>query len=356
MDSIERRSSSKALTWTELRVGALTLMSLVVLAGTILYVGAGGGTPLTPKYQLRALMSDVNGLKPGAPVRLGGVEVGTVTGVDFGGARARGMVEVEMKLDRRVKDRITTDSQANLGSLGLLGEKAVDITSSPRGTPIEEHGYVAAASEDPFKGLLSDASDSTAHMRRILSRMDAGEGLVGKALRDDELYNRMVDVSQRLQGLMGKFESQSGPLGRLMNDREMADRMSSSVKGLDAVVGRVESGQGALGALAKDEQLSTRMKSAVNGLDDVVSRLEKGEGTAGRMLKDDVLFQRMTDVTTRLDGVLTRLEKGEGSAGQLLKDEQLYKNLNGSIKDLQSLIGDVRRDPGKYLRVKVSLF
>jgi phospholipid/cholesterol/gamma-HCH transport system substrate-binding protein len=356
MDSIERRSASKALTWTELRVGVVTLASLVVLAFTILYVGAGGGTPFQPKYQLRALMSDVNGLKPGAPVRVGGVEVGTVTQVDFGGARARGMVEVEMKLDRRVKDRVTTESQATLGSLGLLGEKAVDITSSPHGTPIEEQGYVAAASEDPFKGLLSDASDSTAHLRRILSRLDAGEGLVGKALRDDELYNRMVDVSQRLQGLMGKFESQSGPLGRLMNDREMSDRLASSVHGIDTVVGRIESGQGALGALAKDEQLSARMKSAVNKLDDVVSRLDKGEGTAGRMLKDDALYQRMSDVSTRLDGVLARLEKGEGSAGQLLKDEQLYKNLSNSIKDLQGLIGDVRKDPGKYLRVKVSLF
>jgi phospholipid/cholesterol/gamma-HCH transport system substrate-binding protein len=348
--------SAKALTWTELRVGAVTLLSLLVLAVTILYVGAGGGTPLTPKYQLRALMSDVNGLKPGAPVRVGGVEVGTVTHVDFGGARARGMVEVEMKLDRRVKDRVTTESQATLGSLGLLGEKAVDITSSPRGTPIEEHGYVAAASEDPFKGLLSDASDSTAHLRRILSRMDAGEGLVGKALRDDELYNRMVDVSQRLQGVMGKFESQSGPLGRLMNDREMSERLASSVKSIDAVVGRVESGHGALGALSRDEQLAERLRSAINRLDDVVARLDKGEGTAGRMLKDDALYRRMTDASTRLDGVLQRLEKGEGSAGQLLKDEQLYHNLSASLKDLQSLIADVRRDPGKYLRVKVSLF
>ncbi len=48
--------------------------------------------------------------------------------------------------------------------------------------------------------------------------------------------------------------------------------------------------------------------------------------------------------------------EGEGSAGQLLKDAELYKNLSASLKDLQSLIGDVRKDPGKYLRVKVSLF
>ena len=95
-----------------------------------------------------------------------------------------------MSLDRRVQDRVTTESQATLGSLGLLGEKAVDITAGPGGPPVDDGGYVAAAAEDPFKGLLADASDSTAHLRRILSRMDAGEGLIGKALRDEELYDR----------------------------------------------------------------------------------------------------------------------------------------------------------------------
>jgi len=348
--------SAKALTWTELRVGAVTLVSLVVLAATILYVGAGGGTPLAPRYELRALMSDVNGLKAGAPVRVGGVEVGTVTLVDFGGERARGMVEVEMKIDRRVKERVTTESQATLGSLGLLGEKAVDITGSSRGTPIEHQGYVAAAAEDPFKGLLSDASDSTAHLRRILSRMDAGEGLVGKALRDDELYNRMVDVSVRLQAVMTKFEAQTGPLGRLMNDGEMSERLASSMRGIETVVNRLEKGEGAFGTLSRDEEFATRIKSTVKRLDDVLGRLERGEGTAGRMLKDDVLYQRLSDVSGRLDGVLTRLEKGEGSAGQLLKDAELYKNLSASLLDLKALIGDVRKDPGKYLRVKVSLF
>ena len=67
-------------------------------------------------------MNDVNGLKSGAPVRVGGVEVGTVTRVEFAGEGA-GMVEVTMRLDRRVKDRVTTESQATLGSLGLLGRE-----------------------------------------------------------------------------------------------------------------------------------------------------------------------------------------------------------------------------------------
>jgi phospholipid/cholesterol/gamma-HCH transport system substrate-binding protein len=58
----------------------------------------------------------------------------------------------------------------------------------------------------------------------------------------------------------------------------------------------------------------------------------------------------------RLDSLAARVERGEGTAGRLVQDPELYHNLNGTLKDLRQLIGDVRREPQKYLRVKLSLF
>jgi phospholipid/cholesterol/gamma-HCH transport system substrate-binding protein len=346
---------SKALTWTELRVGVVVIVSLALLAFTILYVGGGGGSPFARHYVLKALMPDVNGLKAGAPVRVGGVEVGNVTGVGFA-REEKGFVEVTMRLDRRVREQVTTDSQAQLGSLGLLGEKAVDITPSDTGVPIDDGGLIPAASEDPFRGLLTDASESTAHLRRILSRMDAGEGLIGKALRDDELYQRMLDVSVRLQEVLAKLESDRGPLGRMVNDAEMSGRLAGAVKSLEAGATRIEEGRGALGTLSADEALARDLKALSASLSDVSGRLSRGEGTAGRLLHDDALFRRMSEVTARLDGVLTRLEAGDGSAGRLLHDPQLYTELSGAARDVRELVADIRKDPRRYLRVKLSLF
>jgi phospholipid/cholesterol/gamma-HCH transport system substrate-binding protein len=311
--------SKKALTWSELRVGLLVIVSLSILAFTALMLGTG--TPFARTYTLKALMKDVNGLKPSAPVRVGGVEVGTVESVDFAKG-AGGMVELQMKIDRRVQARVTTESQANLGAVGLLGEKAVDITPSSSGTPIPDYGYVKAASEDPFKGLLTDAGETTAHLRRILARMDAGEGLIGKALRDEELYDRMTDVAVRLQSVIGKLESPRGPLGMMMNDDEMARNLSGTARGLQSAVARIEAGQGPLGALSRDEDLVREMKA----------------------------------IAANLNQVSTRIARGEGSLGKMINDPEFYNNMNGAAKDLRLLIADVRRDPEKYLRVKVSLF
>jgi phospholipid/cholesterol/gamma-HCH transport system substrate-binding protein len=346
---------SRALTWTELRVGVVVILSLVVLAFTILYVGGGGGSPLARKYQIHALMTDVNGLKAGAPVRLGGVEVGTVTDVGFS-EKYPGQVEVTMTLERRIQDRVTSASRITLGSLGLLGEKAVDITPGPGGTPIADGGYVRAAAEDPFKGLMGDASESTAHLRRILSRIDAGEGLIGKALRDDELYNRMSDVAVRLQTVITRLESPTGPLGRLVNDQQMAQQLSSAVSGLDSIVSRVERGEGTLGALTRDEAVARDIKSISSTLSDVAQRLQRGEGSAGKLLTDDEFYTKMNSAATRFDTLMQRLEKGEGTAGRLASDPALYDNLNLAAKEMRTLMEEIRKDPRKYLRVKLSIF
>ena len=347
--------SSKALTWTELRVGVLVIGSLIVLGVTVLYVGGSGGSPFAPRYDIKALMADVNGLKAGAPVRLGGVEVGAVRKVELA-PRGSHMVELTMRLDKKIQPRITDRSQVTLGSLGLLGEKAVDITSATLGPPVEDGGYLAAATEDPFKGLLTDASSSTAHLRRILSRMDAGEGLIGKALRDEELYQRMTDVSLRLQGVLAKLESDKGPLGRLVNDPEMSRGLSASVKSLESVATRLESGQGALGALTKDEELARDLKSLTARLNEVSGRLQRGEGAAGKLLQDEAFARRLDGTFSHLDTVLARLERGEGTAGKLLRDDELHENLNSASKELRSLLAEIKSDPRKYLRVKLSLF
>ena len=347
---------SKTLTWTELRVGAVMLASVIILGATILYIGGGGGSPFARKYTLRALMIDVNGLKPGAPVRVGGVEVGTVTGVHLGGPARPGLIELTLRLDRRVQSQVTTDSRVTLGTLGLLGEKALDITPSSRGIPLEEGSLVQADPQDPFKGLLSDASQSTAYLRRILARMDSGEGLLGKALRDDELYNRMADVGLRLQKVLTKMESESGPLGRLMNDRQMSDRLAASVRGIEAATSRLDEGKGALGALSNDEELAKDLKALTASLSQLSGRLEKGEGKVGRLLSDDAMYARLDRLTGRVDALVAQLETGEGSAGRLVRDPQLYDNMIAATKEMRQLVADIRADPRKYLRVKMSLF
>ena len=82
----------------------------------------------------------------------------------------------------------------------------------------------------------------------------------------------------------------------------------------------------------------------------------RGEGSAGKLLTDNALYNRLDSVVQRLDTLVTALNKGEGTAGRLLQDKQLYDNMNGAVVELRSLLAEIKKDPKKYLNVKVTIF
>jgi phospholipid/cholesterol/gamma-HCH transport system substrate-binding protein len=42
--------------------------------------------------------------------------------------------------------------------------------------------------------------------------------------------------------------------------------------------------------------------------------------------------------------------------GQLMNDKQLYDNINRTVTEMQSLLADIRKDPKRYLNVRMSIF
>ena len=98
------------------------------------------------------------------------------------------------------------------------------------------------------------------------------------------------------------------------------------------------------------------LTSTTSNLDAITGRISRGEGTAGKLVSDTELYNRLNSLSDRIDKVMAGLQQGDGTAGQLLRDRQLYENMNGTMAELKSLVSDIRKDPKKYLNVKVSLF
>jgi phospholipid/cholesterol/gamma-HCH transport system substrate-binding protein len=96
--------------------------------------------------------------------------------------------------------------------------------------------------------------------------------------------------------------------------------------------------------------------SATANADKILGGLQRGDGTLGKMLTDEALWTRINTLSDRIDKVLVTLETGNGSAAQLLHDKALYENMNGTATELKQLIADIRKDPKKFLNVRVSIF
>ena len=343
---------TRSLAWSELKTGVLTIVAIIIAAALIFSLTGSRGFSWQ-RYTLKTKFPNVAGLAKGSPVRVAGVEVGTVTGIGF----LQEQVEVTFEVKKDQRERITDKSVAALGSISLLGESAVDITPATTGTQIPDFGYVPAGRA---KGSVADVTETaTAGIEEItglVREMRQGRGTVGKLMTDEQLYTELHRFATSANDLTEGLKQGRGSLGKLLNDPATANSLEASLKNVETLTRQLNAGEGSLGKLLKDDSFSRSLSSATNNLDLVVARINRGEGTAGKLVTDTAVYDRLNAVTGKLDQLITRLNDGEGTAGQLLKDRQLYENMNKVATDLSGLLQEITKNPKKYLRVNVSLF
>jgi phospholipid/cholesterol/gamma-HCH transport system substrate-binding protein len=343
---------TRSLAWAELKIGLMSIFALM-MATLLIFLLSGSGGFFWQRYSLKTMFSDIAGLKEGAPVRVAGVEVGSVSDVNFIGDR----VEVVMEVNKDHRSRITSSSIASLGSVSLLGEAAVDITASSGGTPVPEWGYVRSGrATGTIADVTTQASTAIEQATALVADLRAGKGTIGQLMTNDQLHTELVSLVSAAEEVANTITKGQGTLGRLANDPAAANALKASLENLEAVTAKIRAGEGSIGKLLSDDAMSKSLTSTTANLDAITARINKGEGTAGKLVSDAELYNRLNSLSDRIDKVVAGLQQGDGTAGQLLRDRQLYENMNGTVKELQGLLADIRRDPKKYLNVKVSLF
>lgn len=343
---------TRSLAWSELKIGIVTVIALV-LASAMIFLLSGETGFFWQRYSIKTMFNNIAGLKEGAPVRVAGVEVGAVSAIDFVGER----VEVTMEIKEENRSRITTESRATLGSVSLLGEGAVDITPSSQGTPIPDWGYVPSG---PVAVTIAEVGQqATAGIEQItelLKEIRAGRGTIGKLFTDETVYRDIDAMVRSAERVAAQIANGRGTLGRLTNDPRLYNELTAAVQDLNTITTRIRSGEGSLGRLVNDPALANSLTSTTQNLEGITGKLNRGEGTAGKLMTDNALYDRLNSMASRLDTLTTRLNDGEGTAGQLLRDKQLYENMTQAVGELKGLLAEIRKDPKKYLNVKVSIF
>jgi phospholipid/cholesterol/gamma-HCH transport system substrate-binding protein len=343
---------TRSLALSELKIGILAVAAMAL--AVLLIVGVGGQTGFGwQRYELKTSFDNVQGLKSGAIVRLAGVEEGKVTAVQFSGVQ----VEVRVSIRKDMRSRVTTDSRASIGSLSLLGEPIIDISPASTGRPLQDGDYIQPGkSAGQISDVAGSASAGLEQAAALLRDVRDGKGTIGKLFTDERLYREVNGFVESANVVAGYLSHGQGTIGMLARDPQAYAHLNAALGNLQEMTHRINAGEGSLGQLLKDQKLANSLTSATGNVDAIAARLNRGEGTAGKLLTDKELYDRLNSVTSRLDQLTTSLNQGQGTAGQLLHDKQLYDNMNAAANELRGLVSDIRKDPKKYLNVKVSIF
>lgn len=343
---------TRSLAWSELKIGIIATAAIVLATMLIIAVGGAAGFSWQ-RYVLKTKFADVQGLKSGAVVRVAGVEVGKVTEVAFSGAE----VEVTLEVKEEMQPRITTDSRASIGALSLLGEPIIDVSPATTGTPLKDGEYIQS---QPPRGQIADVAENAeqllAQANELVRDLRAGKGTVGKLFTDDQLYREFNQFVGAAEGVASSIQRGEGTLGQFVRNPAAYRRFEAALADLQDMTRRIRAGEGSLGRLLKDDALAKSLTSATGNVESITARINRGEGTVGKLLTDQELYDRLNSMSGRIDKVVASLERPEGTAGRLLHDKQLYENMNNTVKEIQALIAEIKKDPKKYLTVRVSIF
>jgi phospholipid/cholesterol/gamma-HCH transport system substrate-binding protein len=343
---------TRSLAWSELKIGIVAVVAIAMAVMFVIAVGGQGGFSWQ-QYELITKFADVKGLKSGAVVRVAGVEVGKVSEVKLAGQE----VEVRLKVNEENKSRITEQSRASIGSLSLLGEPVIDVSPSTQGRQLQDGDFLPAGrAPGQLADVAEGATQALTQVTGIMQDIRGGRGTVGKLFTDDQIYKEVNGLIESAGVVANELARGKGTIGMLVRDPAAYSRLNNALGFLQDSLQRINAGEGSLGKLLKEDALARSLTSASANFDQVTARLNRNDNTMGRLLTERELYDKINGLSGKIDAITEGLQKGEGSAGRFLKDKELYDHVNAAASEMRQLIGDIRKDPKKYLNVRVSIF
>ncbi len=311
-----------------IRVGAVIAGGLGIIAFAIFSIGHGSRI-LRRTATIESHFHRINGLQAGAPVALAGVNIGGVKSIGFPADPHADYVIVRMWIDDTALARVRSDSVAQIDTMGLLGDKYIEITGgSPQSASLASNEILAAQDPVDLQALLQKPGASemidnvieiSQSLRSILDSIDKGHGILAELVKGDP-------------------KREQPPL-TLADLRTTFDNMNKLAVQMNAMLDKVNRGRGLAGAMLSDatdgkklldkvESAATSMKDTALKMSLLVDRFNKGNGAVQRLLSDqhyaNQLLANMQTSLADMKDILRKIDDGQGSVGLAVNDPSLY--------------------------------
>jgi phospholipid/cholesterol/gamma-HCH transport system substrate-binding protein len=292
----------------EVVVGALVLVAAAIFVFGTMWLS---GRSVRKRGEVVIQFSDAGDLKRATPVRVSGVPVGKVNDIRL---VEPGKVHVSISLPPGITPR--TDALAYVRSVGLAGDAALVFVPGSEPTPLPK-GQVVMGIQPPglmeVAGKLGGSADTLLGNLRTLTGPD-------RAVQIDRTLRRLDETLASTQRLMAFYANpEKGPSAELeatlREFRLLAARLDSTLTA-PAVVRARDKADTLVGNLS---EMSAQFRATGERLDSVLAKLERGEGTLGRVATDTALYHEAVKVTSSIDSLVNDLRRNPGKIGVTVK-------------------------------------
>lgn len=291
----------------EVIIGLLVLVALVVLFVGIDFLK--GVNVFAPSNYYYSVYTNVEGLAVSSPVTVNGFKVGQVRDIRYDYDHP-GHVVVEMSLDRKLK--LPVGTRAVLAS-DLLGTAGIS---------------------------LDMAHATQMHMMGDTITGENASGLMDALSKD---------VMPSVATIFPKVDTLLTNINALVADPALAQ----SVKRLDAITAALQvTTQRLAAATARLEPITADVKEITGNVSTITSDFTALSGTMANLPLDSLVADLQT-TTANLRALSEELNNPNSTLGKALNDPALYNNLNSTISSLDSLFIDIKKNPKRYISIKL---
>ena len=331
------------------RVGLFVVVAVVITATLVFLIGENANL-WSKQITYRTSFGDVAGLKAGSPVRLGGVDVGTVTHVGHKKDATDTRIYVELAIVGREAERIREATVARIANKGLLGDKMVELTVPIEASPVLNPAQ-PVRSEDP-----TDFGKYVARAEQLVDRVEATIGNLEQGTRflaDPGFSADAKTLVSSLARISKGIAEESSAAHVLLVDPTSGATVSEMLADLKATTGdlrqtagtvrsvadSVRSGNGLVHNAIYDDELGGSVKRTAKEVAGALTAIREGTGLAHEVVYGGESTAKMlgniVGISEDLRRVVADIRSGKGTVGAMLVDPSLYDDLKGVVGNVE---------------------
>jgi phospholipid/cholesterol/gamma-HCH transport system substrate-binding protein len=349
----------------EVKVGAFVLAGLSVVALVIFMIGEERRA-FASKENYYTVFNDVQGLRRGSPVRMGGVDIGSVAEVSYGENSKDTRIYVELTVVATEARRIRADSVASIAGKGLLGDKMIVLSvGDPEKPKLPAGATIRSESSDDMGEMIAKLGQISVKVEKVVGNLERTTDSLADAKFHDDLKASLNSLSR----ILASVERGEGYVGKLVTDPAEARRVSDTLQNLqqvtsnleqttaqvNQVLARVQSGPGLAHEVVYGEEgskVTSQFGQAAEELGLTLKGIREGKGIARGLLFGDGSSEEfardLSEVSEDLKAIVADLRAGKGTLGALLVDPSVYE-------DLKLVLGNVQRNKALRALVRYSI-
>lgn len=257
------------------RLGMFIVGGIVIFVIAIFFIGKQQNL-FNPVFKVTTNFYNVSGLQVGNNVRFSGINVGIVDNISIINDST---VQVDMLIRKTVQEFIKADSQAGIGSEGIIGDRVLIITQGTNNSPIAEDGQHLLSKEPvetdaimvSLQATAVNAEVITLQLAEIMTNVNSGQGMLGRLIQD-------TTIAENVNQTIENFKKSSEGLDETIEVTK--ENVFAFMEGLQATVAKTE--------VASDQ------------LGEIMMKINNGEGAVGMLLKDTVIVNNIDETIVNL--------------------------------------------------------